>query len=57
MKVGELVWIEWRTHREHPFVGPALILKDEGHDFFVVLCKGKERLMHTDYMEAINESR
>ena len=57
MKVGELVWIEWHTHREHPFVGPGLILKDEGHDFFVVLCKGKERLMHTDYMEAINESR
>ena len=57
MKVGELVWVEWRNRQYDPVVGSALILKDEGHDFFWVLCMGEERLMHTDYMEPINESR
>jgi hypothetical protein len=57
MRVGELVWVEWRCCQYDPVVGSALILKDEGYDFFWVLCMGKERLMHTDYMEPINESR
>ncbi len=57
MKVGELVWVGWCYSQYDPVVGSALILKDEGYDFFWVLCMGKERLMHTDYMEPINESR
>ena len=59
MKVGDLVWVEWREQRdgEHT-VGPAIILGEvREHRVFRILCNGKEELMHADYLEALNESR
>ena len=57
MKVGDLVWVEWREQRDDHTVGTAIILGEVKEHVFRILCNGKEELMHTDYLEALNESR
>ena len=57
MKVGDLVKVEWT---EVDLYATAVIVDEEGHracGFFTILCEGKRRIMHSDFMEVIGENK
>ena len=56
MKVGDLVWIDWNSYPKEAFTASGVIVKDEGFSFFRVLFNGEQRVIHSDYLETLNEA-
>ena len=57
MKVGDLIWVEWREERDAHVVGAAVIVAEVTNRVFRILFNGEQHLMHADYLEAISASR
>jgi hypothetical protein len=52
MKVGDIVRVTFPGS-----LGIAAVVDDEGFGFYKILYAGSIRMMHVDYLEAINERR
>ncbi len=60
MKVGDLVSVEW--NEANLYSAAVIVGVPSGHainacGFYTILCEGQIRIMHSDFMEVINEGR
>jgi len=59
MQIGDLVWVDFKDFEDDEGIGVngvAIVVQPEGHGFYKVLHHNEQRIIHTDFLEKMNEA-